>query len=70
MEQRVDEKLTVKEVAKELKLSTGTIKGWIQRGELKAMKLGHHTVRVLREDLDKFIGNRYGAKYFMTEEDK
>ncbi len=63
-----DEKLTIAEVAAELKVCDGTVKGWIQEGKLKAIKLGYHTVRIYRRDLEEFLADRYGSKYFMLEE--
>ena len=70
MEPKTEEILTISEIAVEFKVGTGTVKGWIQRGELKATKFGHHTVRVSRKDLEEFQADRYGAKYFMTKEER
>lgn len=64
----IDQKLTVLEIAAELSVCDGTVKEWIQTGRLKAIKLGHHTVRVFRKDLDEFLADRHGAKYFQTKE--
>ena len=66
----IDQKLKVEEVAVELGVHPETVKGWIQTGQLKAIKLGHHTVRVRREALEEFCKDREGAKYFMTKEER
>lgn len=47
--------LTVAEVAKLLKLNEQTIRNWIDRGELAAVRLGPRRVRIRRSELDRFI---------------
>ena len=50
----IDEKLTIEEIAKEFKVSTKTVTRWFDRG-LPFLKIGR-LVRVLRSELNKFIG--------------
>jgi excisionase family DNA binding protein len=50
-----EEFLTVAEVAARLKLTRQTIRNWIDRGELPAVRVGRRRVRVRRSDLDQFI---------------
>jgi excisionase family DNA binding protein len=45
------ERLTIEEVAVELKLTPQTVRNWIKSGKLRATKHGH-VFRVTREDLD------------------
>lgn len=47
--------LTVAEIAELLKLNQQTIRNWIDRGELPAVRLGRRRVRVRQSDLDAFI---------------
>jgi len=46
--------LTVEYIAKELKVSEGTVRGWIRDRKLKGAKFGRD-YRIRREDYDKFI---------------
>ena len=46
-----DEFLTVAEVAELLKLNKQTVRNWINRGELPAVRLGDRRVRIKRSDL-------------------
>jgi len=46
--------LTVKEVAKELQVSTKTIYRKIDSGDLSAVKFGHNTVRISPDAFTKF----------------
>lgn len=48
-----DEKLTVKEIATEYKITTRTVSNWMERG-LPYIKIGR-MVRILRSELIKFI---------------
>jgi excisionase family DNA binding protein len=50
-----DEFLTVMEVAETLKLNPQTVRNWIDRGELSAVRLGSRRVRIKRSDLDAFL---------------
>lgn len=47
--------LTVAEVAALLKLNPQTVRNWITREELRAVRVGARRVRVLRADLDRFL---------------
>jgi excisionase family DNA binding protein len=47
--------LTVKEVAKIMKVSEKTVYRWIDARKLKACRLGRKTYRVFDKDLLKFI---------------
>lgn len=50
-----DSFLTVAEVAELLKLNPQTIRNWIDRGELRAVRVGERRVRVRQADLDRFL---------------
>lgn len=50
-----DDILTVKEVAKILKVHERTVYRWLNSGELKYARLGKKTYRVFESDLKKFI---------------
>jgi len=50
-----DEILTIKEVAKVLKVSNRTVYRWIDSGDLKAARIGRKTYRVFESDLRKFV---------------
>jgi excisionase family DNA binding protein len=52
---KADEYLTVAEIASELKLNQQTVRNWIDRGQLRAVRLGARRVRVLRSDLDRLL---------------
>jgi excisionase family DNA binding protein len=47
--------LTVAEVADRLKLNQQTVRNWIDRGELAAVRLGQRRIRVRESDLTTFI---------------
>jgi excisionase family DNA binding protein len=47
--------LTVAEVAARLKLHEQTIRNWIDRGELPAVRVGARRVRVREHDLDALL---------------
>ena len=50
-----DEFLTVAEIAELLKLNGQTIRNWIDRGELPAVRVAADGFRVRRSDLDAFL---------------
>jgi excisionase family DNA binding protein len=50
-----DQYLTVSEIAKTLRLNEQTVRNMIDRGELRAVRVGARRVRVLRADLDAFL---------------
>jgi excisionase family DNA binding protein len=50
-----DKSLTVDEIAGTLKLNAQTVRNWIDRGELPAVRVGKRRVRVRQSDLDAFI---------------
>ncbi len=50
-----EELLTVEEVAKWLKVNPQTVRNWIDRGDLRALRIGTRRVRVRQSDLDRFI---------------
>jgi excisionase family DNA binding protein len=54
----VDEFLTVAEVAEMLKLNQQTIRNWIDKGDLAAVRIGRR-VRIRREDLDAKLAEGY-----------
>jgi excisionase family DNA binding protein len=64
-ESGADELLTVAQVARELQVVPGTIRGWIQSGALKSSRPGNgkqpgRTYRVRRADLDAFVAASEG----------
>ncbi len=50
-----DEFLTVADIAGILKLNQQTVRNWIDRHELPAVRIGARRVRVRRVDLDGFL---------------
>jgi excisionase family DNA binding protein len=56
-----DDMLTVKEVAKELRVDQKTVRRWIDRGELVAIDIGRE-YRIRRSALDDFISRRQTDK--------
>ena len=55
---RLPELLTIDEVAERLKVSTKTVRRWIERGELRIYRLGGQ-IRVSEEDLLAFLNKNY-----------
>ena len=53
-----EEILTVKEIAKQLRVTEKTVRNWITNGELAAFDLGKG-YRIRRRDYDDFLRNRY-----------
>jgi excisionase family DNA binding protein len=51
----VDEFLTVAEISERLKLNPQTVRNWIDRGELSAVRLGSRRVRVRASEFERFI---------------
>ena len=47
--------LTVAEIAEQLRLNQQTVRNWIDRGELAAIRLGARRVRVRASELERFI---------------
>lgn len=47
--------LTVMEVAETLKLNPQTVRNWIDRGELRAVRVGSRRVRIRQSDLDALL---------------
>ena len=47
--------LTVAEIADQLQLNQQTVRNWIDRGELAAIRLGARRVRVRASDFERFI---------------
>jgi excisionase family DNA binding protein len=56
-----DEYRTVAEVAGILKLNQQTVRNWIDRGELPALRVGRR-VRILRSDFDSLIESAGGSR--------
>ena len=46
--------LRVSEVARLLAVSDRTVRRWIQQGLLRSARLGNHTLRVERREVDRF----------------
>jgi excisionase family DNA binding protein len=55
-----DSFLTVAEVAETLKLNQQTVRNWIDRGELPAVRVGRR-VRIKRADFDRLLDEGYSA---------
>ena len=53
--------LTVAEVAEILKLNQQTVRNWIERGELPAVRLGRR-VRIKRSDFDQLVEQGYVSR--------
>jgi len=49
-----DEFLTVEEIAKQMKVKPFTVRDWIRKGELQAVKVGR-TLRIRKEDFEEFL---------------
>jgi excisionase family DNA binding protein len=50
-----DDFLTVAEIAKTLRVNPQTVRNWIDRGELPAVRVGARRVRVRQSQLDDFL---------------
>jgi excisionase family DNA binding protein len=50
-----DDYLTVSEIAARFKVNPQTVRNWITRDELRAVRVGARRVRILRADLDSFL---------------
>ena len=55
-----EEYLTVAEVAGNLKLNQQTVRNWIDRGELPALRVGRR-VRIKRSDYERYLSDGYNA---------
>ena len=53
-----EEVLTVKDIAKQLRVAEKTVRNWIASGDLAAFDLGRG-YRIKRGDYDNFLRNRY-----------
>ena len=51
-----DEYLTVNEVAERLKVNPQTVRDWIDRGELEAVRVGSRRIRARLRALETFLG--------------
>jgi excisionase family DNA binding protein len=56
-----DSLLTVAEVAETLKLNQQTVRNWIDRGELPAVRIGRR-VRIKRADFDRLLADGYSPR--------
>ncbi|MEO8967211.1 MAG: helix-turn-helix domain-containing protein [Solirubrobacteraceae bacterium] len=50
-----DHRLTVAEIAEELRVNPATVRLWISRGRLKAMRAGQRKLLVRRSELDRML---------------
>ncbi len=64
-----DEMLTAEEVAKLMKTSIKTVRGWVQSGELARIPIGKREYRIVRRDLDAFIAKRRQQGAVLPHED-
>jgi putative molybdopterin biosynthesis protein len=55
-----EEYLTVAEVAGNLKLNQQTVRNWIDRGELPALRVGRR-VRIKRSDYERYLRDGYNG---------
>jgi excisionase family DNA binding protein len=55
-----EEYLTVAEVAANLKLNQQTVRNWIDRGELPALRVGRR-VRIKRSDYERYLDDGYNG---------
>ena len=55
-----EEYLTVAEVAANLKLNQQTVRNWIDRGELPALRVGRR-VRIKRSDYERYLEEGYNG---------
>jgi excisionase family DNA binding protein len=62
MSTELPEWLTVDEVAQQLRVTDETVRRWIRRRQLPVLDLGGPRAgyRIRRDDLDRFIKQRYG----------
>jgi excisionase family DNA binding protein len=53
--------LTVREVARYLRVDTGTVYRLIRNGELRAMQLGGpgHSLRIAKDELEEWLSERH-----------
>ncbi|HEX4011725.1 MAG TPA: helix-turn-helix domain-containing protein [Solirubrobacteraceae bacterium] len=58
----LDEFLTVAEIADRLKVNQQTVRNWIDRGELSALRIGTRRVRIRASDLERYIADNTAAK--------
>jgi excisionase family DNA binding protein len=61
MSQPQEKMLTVKQVADRMTVDERTVRGWIQKGELKAVNVGgtlRREYRIRPDDLEDFIRSR------------
>jgi excisionase family DNA binding protein len=56
-----DELMTVNEVAERLKVNQQTVRNWIDRGELAAIRVGARRVRIRREDFEAYLAGEHGS---------
>lgn len=50
-----DTMLTVREVAKQLRVNEKTVRAWINSGDLPAFPVGGRGYRISKADLDRFV---------------
>ena len=44
---------TMAQVAEELQVNVKTVKRWVKAGKIKVIRLGHRTVRITEEELNR-----------------
>jgi len=54
--------LKTSEVAKYCSVSERTVRGWLQNGQLRGMKVGRQIWRIRPEDLDSFLASSTNKK--------
>lgn len=53
--QNAPELMTQEEVAKFLRVTVDTLADWRREGKLKSFRLNHRTVRIPREEVQRFL---------------
>ena len=62
--------LTVAEIAELLRVNPQTVRNWIDRGELQAVRVGARRVRVRQSDLDRFLAaGATSAPHHVSDDD-
>lgn len=64
----IESYLTVAELAEALKINQQTIRNWIDRGELRAVRVGPRRVRIRQSDVDTFLSRAAMPQRESTEE--
>ncbi len=61
--------LTIDEVAEIVGVHRDTVKQWLQDGKLGSVRIGHRTIRIMPDALDKFLREREEQATFVPRVD-